>query len=67
MAWTDADLKILAAGMAIGAKWNHVKTTTSQTGDLADRGLSFSNNYYFFNWLVPPMIIEIEVGTAEGV
>lgn len=24
MAWVDADLKIFAAGLAIGGKWNHV-------------------------------------------
>lgn len=24
MAWADADLKIFAAGLAIGGKWNHV-------------------------------------------
>lgn len=55
MAWTDADLKMFAAGLAIGGKWNNSGGSGSSSNENAD-GFQVEFCYRSGNSL--PLIIE---------
>lgn len=46
MAWTDADLKIFAAGLAIGGKWNHTHGTLPRVKSSVPSGTYWYTQYF---------------------
>lgn len=55
MAWTDGDLKILAAGLAIGGKYNHTHGTLPRVQSTLPSGTY---------WFMPEVRLFTDMGTA---